>query len=74
MLKDNKNKEKLGLDENIKKAKRNEREREREIERECFNGTRKFDKKYTIQFYGVFYSLLQKLFFTQIHFPFLSIA
>ena len=30
MLKDGKNKEKLGLDENIKKAKRNERERERE--------------------------------------------
>ena len=72
MLKDSKNKEKLEIDENIQKAKRNKRERERECV--CFNGTRKFDKKYTIQFYGVFYSLLQKLFFTQIHFPFLSIA
>ena len=29
MLKDSKNKEKLGIDENIKKAERNERERER---------------------------------------------
>ena len=71
MLKNSKNKEKLGLDKNVKKQKN---EREREKERKCFNGTEKFDKKYTIQFYGVLYSLLQKLFFTQIHFLFLSIA
>ena len=65
MLKDSKNKEKLGIDENIKKAERNEREREKEnVSMVLGNLTKNIQYNFTVSFIHCYknYFLLKFIF------------